>query len=104
MLIESVYKPPLRAWRDADIAELLNLRTKSILACDLNAKRPVWNSTVSNPSGLKPLDLFVNCNIQISAPQNQTHLVPDGRGDVLGIVVHKDFKTIRGQSAGHYGF
>jgi hypothetical protein len=30
MLIASVYKSPLRAWRDTDIAELLNLRAKSI--------------------------------------------------------------------------
>jgi hypothetical protein len=29
-----VYNSPLRAWRDADIAELLNLRTKSILEVD----------------------------------------------------------------------
>jgi hypothetical protein len=33
-LIVSVYNSPLRAWRDADIAELLNLRTKSILEVD----------------------------------------------------------------------
>jgi hypothetical protein len=36
------------------------------------------------------LDLFVNCNFEISAPQHPTHFVPDGRGDVLDIVVHKD--------------
>jgi hypothetical protein len=68
MLLASVYKSALRAWRDADITELLNLRTKSILAGNLNAKHLVWNSKVSNPSGLKLLDLFVNCNFEISAP------------------------------------
>jgi hypothetical protein len=62
MLLASVHKSPLRAWRDADITELLNLRTKSILAGDLNAKQPVWNSQVSNFSGLNLLNLFVNCN------------------------------------------
>jgi hypothetical protein len=51
MLLVSVYKSPLRAWRDADITELVNFRTKSILAGDLNAKHPVWNSKASNPSG-----------------------------------------------------
>jgi exonuclease III len=45
MLLASVYKSSLRAWRDADITELLNLRKKSILAGDLNAKHPVWNSS-----------------------------------------------------------
>jgi hypothetical protein len=92
MLLASVHKSPLRAWREADITELLNLRTKSILAGDLNAKHPVWNSKVSNPSGLKLLGLFINCNFEISAPQHPTHFVPDGRGDVLDIVVHKDVR------------
>jgi hypothetical protein len=59
MLLASVYKSPLRAWRDADTTELINFRTKSILAGDLNAKHPVWNSKVSNPSGLKLLDLRI---------------------------------------------
>jgi hypothetical protein len=90
MLIACLCKSPLRAWRDADITELLNLRRKSNLAGDLNAKYPVWNSTVSKPSGLKFLDLFVNCNFEISAPRNPTHFVPDERGDVLDIVVHRD--------------
>jgi hypothetical protein len=70
-------------WRDADITELLNLRTKSILAGDLNANHPVWNSKVSY---LKPLDLFVNSNFDISVPQHPTHFVSDGRGDDLDIV------------------
>jgi endonuclease/exonuclease/phosphatase (EEP) superfamily protein YafD len=92
MLHASVYKSPLRAWREADIRELINFRTKSILAGDLNAKHPVWNSKVSNPSGLKLLDLFVNSNFEISAPQHPIHFVSDGRGDVLDIVVHKDVR------------
>jgi hypothetical protein len=92
MLLASVYKSPLRAWRDADITELLNLRTKSIWACDLNAKHLVWNNKVSNPLGLKFLDLCVNCHFEISAQQHQTHFVPNGRGDVLDIVFHKDVR------------
>jgi hypothetical protein len=61
MLFASLYKSPPIARRDADITELLNLRMKSILAGDLNAKQIVWNSKVPNPSGLKFLNLFVNC-------------------------------------------
>jgi hypothetical protein len=94
MLLESVYKSLLRVWRDADNTELLNLRTKSILAGDLNAKHPVWNSKVSNPSGLKLLDSFFNSNFDISASQHSTHVVSDGRGDVLDIVVHKDVRLL----------
>jgi hypothetical protein len=77
MLLASVYKSPLRAWRDADI-ELLNRRTTSILPGDLNTKHPVWNSKASNPSGLKLLDLFINCSFETSAPQHPTHFVPNG--------------------------
>jgi hypothetical protein len=61
------------------------------LAGDLNSKHLVWNSKVSNPSGLKLLDLFVNCNFEISAPQYPTHFVTNGSG-VLDIVVHKDIR------------
>jgi hypothetical protein len=92
LLLASIYKSPLRAWRVGDITEFLNLRTKSILAGDLNAKHPIWNSKVSNPSGFKLLNLLVNCNFETSAPQNPTHFVPNGRGDVLDIVVHKDVR------------
>jgi hypothetical protein len=60
------------------------------LADDLNKKHPVWNSKVSNPSSLKLLDLFVNCNFEISGPQHPTNFVPNGRGDILDIVVPED--------------
>jgi hypothetical protein len=45
------------AWNDADIIELLSFRHKSLLAGDLNAKHPFWNSIVSNSSGAKLLKL-----------------------------------------------
>jgi hypothetical protein len=47
-------------WSDTAITELLGFRSKSILAGDLKAKHPVWNSKVWKPSGLKPLELFVS--------------------------------------------
>jgi hypothetical protein len=40
VLLAAIYKPPGRAWSDADIIELLGIRRKSILAGDLNAKHP----------------------------------------------------------------
>jgi hypothetical protein len=63
--------------------ELLGSRNKSIVAGDLNAKLPVWNSEVSNISGLKILALFVSSYFEISAPQCSTRFTTDGRGDVL---------------------
>jgi hypothetical protein len=46
VLLASVYKIPGSAWGDADITELISFRRKSILAGDLNAKHPFWNSAV----------------------------------------------------------
>jgi hypothetical protein len=51
ILIAVAYKSPGRTWNDEDITELLSFRHKCILAGDLNAKHPSWNSAVSNPSG-----------------------------------------------------
>jgi hypothetical protein len=58
MFLAAVYKSPRRLWSGTDITELLAFRNKSIPAGDLNAKHPVWNSKVSNTSGLKLLDLL----------------------------------------------
>jgi hypothetical protein len=79
-----------RVWSDADINELLSFRHKSILAGDLNAKHPFWNSAVSNPSGEELLRLFDANEFEISAPQCPTHYSPAGNGDVLDIVVQQN--------------
>jgi hypothetical protein len=60
------------------------------LAGDSNAKHPVRNSKVSNLPSLKLLELFVTSNFEISTPQCSTHYTPDGRGDVLGIIVRQN--------------
>jgi hypothetical protein len=76
MFLAAVYKSPQRLQCSA---ELLGFRNKSILQGDLDAKHPVWNSEVSNPSYLKLLELFVISNFDISASQCSTHYTPDGR-------------------------
>jgi exonuclease III len=68
ILLTAVYKPPGRTRSDADISELLSLGHKCILAGDLNAKHPSWNSTVSKPSGKKLLQVFDGSDFEISAP------------------------------------
>jgi hypothetical protein len=57
-MLAAVYKSLCRVWSDADVIELLSFRHKSVLAGDLNAKHPFWNSAVSNPSGEKLLEMF----------------------------------------------
>jgi hypothetical protein len=44
MFLSVVYKSPQGLWSGTDITELLGFRNKSILAGDLNAKHPLWNS------------------------------------------------------------
>jgi hypothetical protein len=58
-MLAAVYKSPCRAWRYANVIEFLSFRHKSLLAVDLNAKHPFWNSVDSNRSGEKVLELFV---------------------------------------------
>jgi hypothetical protein len=92
VLLAAVYKSPGRVWGDTDITELLSFRRKSILAGDLNAKNPFWNSAVSKPSGEKLLSLSDANQFEISAPQCPTHYSHAGNGDVLNIVVHQNIR------------
>jgi hypothetical protein len=92
-LLAAVSKCPGRAWNDADTRELLNLRHKSVLAGDLNAKHPFCNSAVSNPSGEKLLELFDCSEFETSASQCPTHYSPVGNGDVLDTVVHQNVRS-----------
>jgi hypothetical protein len=87
--LAAVHKSPQILWPDTDIRELLGFRNMSILAGDHNAKHPVWNSKVSNPSGLKHMKIFANGNFEISGPQCSTRYTTDSRGDVLDIVAHQ---------------
>jgi hypothetical protein len=93
ILLAAVYKSPGRAWSDANITELLNLRRKSILAGDLKAKKPFWNSADSNPSGQKLLYLFDVNQFEISALQCPIHYSPSGNSDMLDIVVHQNTRV-----------
>jgi hypothetical protein len=96
LMLPAVYKSPGRAWRDADVTELLGFRYKSVLAGDLNAKHPFWNSAVSNRSVEKLLELFDSSDFENSAPQCPTHYSPAGNGDVLDIVVHQNVRLSQG--------
>jgi hypothetical protein len=58
VLLAAVYKSPGQPWNNMDIIMLLGFKRNTILACDLSAKHPFWNSSVSNPSGVERLELF----------------------------------------------
>jgi hypothetical protein len=85
-------KSPVRDWCDTDINEILSLRNKTVLAGDLNAKDPVWNSQISNRSGKRLLNLQDNSDFQLSAPRYPTHYIPSGNGDVLDIVLRRNVR------------
>jgi hypothetical protein len=68
ILLEALYKSPDRAKIDADNIELLSFKHKAILAGNLNAKHPFWNSAISKTSGEKLLDLFDVNEFETSAP------------------------------------
>jgi hypothetical protein len=80
------------AWNDADIIALFILTHKLLLAGDLIAKYPFWNSVASNLSGAKILNLLHINQFEISASQCLAHYSPVGSGDVLDIVVYKNFR------------
>jgi endonuclease/exonuclease/phosphatase family metal-dependent hydrolase len=65
-------------------------KKKTVLAGDLNAKHPFWNSSVLNPSRVELLELFHKNEFEISAPQCPTNYSPAGNGDILDIVVHQN--------------
>jgi hypothetical protein len=52
---------------------------QTILAGDLNAKHPFWNSSVSNPSGEELLELIHKNELEISEPHCTTHYSPAGK-------------------------
>jgi hypothetical protein len=65
---------------------------KSLLARDLNAKHPFWNSADYKYSGAKLLSLLLINEFEMSAPQCPTHYSPEGNGDAFEIVVHKNVR------------
>jgi hypothetical protein len=90
ILLAAVYRSPVKDWCDTDTNELLSLINKTVLAGDLNAKHPVWNSLSSNRSVARLLKLQDNSDFQISVPRYPTHYTPPGKTNVLDIVVHRN--------------
>jgi hypothetical protein len=92
VLLAAVCKSTGHDWNDVGIIELSSFRRKLLPAGDLNAKHPFWNSVVSNPSGVKLLNLLHTNGVEISGPQCPTQYSPAENGDVLDTVVHKSIR------------
>jgi hypothetical protein len=92
MLLAAICKSPGHAWNDADFTEFSSFRRKLLLAGNMNAKYPFWNSVVSKLSGVKLLNLLHINDLEISAPKCPTRYCPARNGDMLDVVVHKNVR------------
>jgi hypothetical protein len=91
VLLAAVCKSPGHAWNDADIIKLLSFRHKLLLAGDLNAKYPFWNSGFPTLQAPNYLIYCIRINeFEISASQCPTHFSSARNGDELDIVMHKN--------------
>ncbi|KAF0707143.1 Uncharacterized protein FWK35_00035132, partial [Aphis craccivora] len=71
--LSAIYKRPANRLALSDIDSLLDTDLPTILAGDLNAKHPFWNSRRTNSAGLLLQDHMVNNNYIIVAPDTPTH-------------------------------
>jgi hypothetical protein len=69
---------------------LQSFRNKCILADNMNAKHPFWNSAVSNPSGQNLFQLYDVNDFEILVSLCPTHYSPAGNGGMLDTVVNKN--------------
>lgn len=89
--ISSLYKSPASTLLATDIDRLLDTNVIIILAGDLNAKNPVWNSLVTNTADKTLFTHMENHEYTIVAPESPTHF-PDihhHTPDVLDIAILK---------------
>ena len=98
--IISVYKSPPKELQLQDLRTLSQLNKHIIIAGDINAKNPLWNSTVPNDTGRR-LEIFANqLNLQVDAPTTPTHYpIQGGRPDVLDTCIYSDVNILSGPTA-----
>ncbi|GJQ75498.1 hypothetical protein Trydic_g17585 [Trypoxylus dichotomus] len=86
----AAYKAPNKLMLESDLSEIFSTRRATILAGDLNAKHPTWNSRLTNASG-KCLRRFADdFNLVVDASTEPTIYPHNGQPDVLDIVVMKN--------------
>jgi hypothetical protein len=80
VLLAAVCNSPGHAWNVADVIELLTFRHKLLLAGDLNANHPFWNSIVSPTL---QFNILHEHEFNTSAPQCPTQYSSVGIGDMI---------------------
>ena len=95
--IVSAYFPPATGAEDQsllvrDLTSIFGMSDSVILAGDLNAKHPAWNSTITTPRGRVVFNLSSTLNFDPVAPYEHTHYPhdPNCRSDVLDIALLKN--------------
>ncbi|GJQ67497.1 hypothetical protein Trydic_g8321 [Trypoxylus dichotomus] len=86
----AAYKAPNRQLLENDLSEIFDTRGAVILAGDLNAKHPSWNSRVTNASGNCLRHFADDFHLLVHATAEPTVFPHNGQSDVLDIVVMKD--------------
>ncbi|GJQ79543.1 hypothetical protein Trydic_g16390 [Trypoxylus dichotomus] len=86
----AAYKAPNRQLLEDDLSEIFDTRGAVILAGDLNAKHPSWNSRWTNASGTYLRRFADDLHLLVDATAEPTIFPHNGQPDVLDIVVMKD--------------
>lgn len=105
----AVYSPPQALIIELDIEALLDTDQPTIIAGDLNAKHPDWNSPTANPAGRKLRAHSMREGFRISGPTEPTRIPthPRHKPSVLDITISKnltqslDMETITALSSDH---
>lgn len=93
ILITAAYKQPNKPLKDADIQNLFNSTSPTLVIGDLNSKSTYWGCRTNNPSGTKLNNYTVIHQLQIYAPSEYTYYPyrRDHLPDILDIIVAKNF-------------
>lgn len=92
----AAYNPPNRQLLEGDLTGVLDTDKGVVLAGDLNAKHPSWNSRIANANGRILRSFTDETGILTDAPTDHTFYPSSERqrSDVLDVVVIKDVRLV----------
>lgn len=92
----AAYNPPNRRLLERDLTGALDTDKGVIIAGDLNAKHPAWNSRIANANGKILRSFTEESGILVDAPADHTFYPSNAeqRSDVLDLVVIKDIRLV----------
>lgn len=90
--LSAVYKKPTTSLDTSDINKIQDSPLNTIIAGDLNAKNPIWNSKTTNPAGME-LERFLDTRLDTTVAVTDTPTrYPDNPNhypDILDIALMK---------------